>query len=108
MRDHPRPRLRPAPRVGRPGRDPPRPRRASRLPRSNGMRRPLLELRDVHAGYSGIEVLHGIDLDAAAGELVVVLGPNGAGKTTMLRVAAGLLQPTSGQLLLGRRDVTGF
>jgi branched-chain amino acid transport system ATP-binding protein len=45
----------------------------------------LLEVRDLHAGYGALDVLRGITLDVAAGEMVAVLGPNGAGKSTLLR-----------------------
>jgi branched-chain amino acid transport system ATP-binding protein len=57
---------------------------------------PALELRDVHAGYGRVEVLHGIDLVLSRGSVLAVMGPNGAGKTTTLQVIAGLLKPTSG------------
>jgi branched-chain amino acid transport system ATP-binding protein len=67
----------------------------------------LLELRDVHADYEGVEVLFGIDLDVSAGEVVAVLGPNGAGKSTTLRVAAGLHPPSRGEVVLGARNVNG-
>ncbi|MFF0011431.1 ABC transporter ATP-binding protein [Streptomyces sp. NPDC005374] len=66
-----------------------------------------LALRDIRAAHDGITVLHGIDLDVRAGQVVALLGPNGAGKTTALRVAAGLHPAQSGRLLLGGRDVTG-
>lgn len=68
---------------------------------------PLLELRDVHAAYGRIEVLHGIDLVVLPGRVCAVLGPNGTGKTTTLRVAAGLHRPTSGDLLVAGRLVDG-
>jgi branched-chain amino acid transport system ATP-binding protein len=68
---------------------------------------PLLELRGVHAGYGGIEVLHGVDLRVDAGTVTAVLGPNGAGKTTLLRVASAMLAPSAGDLLVGDRVVTG-
>jgi ABC-type branched-subunit amino acid transport system ATPase component len=67
----------------------------------------LLELRDVHAGYDGITVLHGVGLSLTAGQVVALLGPNGAGKTTTLRVAAGVHPVESGRLVLGGRDATG-
>jgi branched-chain amino acid transport system ATP-binding protein len=67
----------------------------------------LLELRNVHADYDGVDVLFGIDLAVAAGEVVAMLGPNGAGKTTTLRVAAGLHPPSRGDVVLGGRTVNG-
>jgi branched-chain amino acid transport system ATP-binding protein len=66
----------------------------------------MLELRDIGAGYGETTVLRGVDLVVPDGATVALLGPNGAGKTTLLRVASGLLQPTSGQLLLDGHDVT--
>jgi ABC-type sugar transport system ATPase subunit len=65
-----------------------------------------LVLRDVHSVRGRSEVLHGIDLTVARGELLVVLGPSGAGKTTLLRVVAGLEPATSGQVFIAGRDVT--
>lgn len=65
-----------------------------------------LELRGVHAGYGGTEVLHGVDLIVPAGAVVALLGANGAGKTTLLRTAAGLLRPERGEILLDEADVT--
>ncbi|MGQ0832538.1 MAG: ABC transporter ATP-binding protein [Microthrixaceae bacterium] len=52
---------------------------------------PLLEVTDLHAGYGPVEVLHGIGLTVAPGEVVVVLGANGAGKTTMMRAISGTI-----------------
>jgi branched-chain amino acid transport system ATP-binding protein len=68
---------------------------------------PVIELRDVHAAYDGIEVLRGVDLVVQAGQVVALLGPNGAGKTTTLKVIAGQMQPTSGCLHLGGRHCNG-
>lgn len=73
----------------------------------DGTAEPLLELRGVRAAYGTIEVLHGIDLKVAPGQVVALLGPNGAGKTTTLAVASGQMVPTSGQLMVAGRDVTG-
>jgi branched-chain amino acid transport system ATP-binding protein len=68
---------------------------------------PILELRGVKAAYGSIEVLHGIDLTVQRGQVVALLGPNGAGKTTSIRVACGLMRPTSGSVLVAGHDVTG-
>ena len=68
---------------------------------------PLLELEGVRAAYGTIEVLHGVDLAVAPGEVVALLGPNGGGKTTTIKVICGLLRPTAGKVLLAGRDVTG-
>jgi branched-chain amino acid transport system ATP-binding protein len=56
-----------------------------------------LRVRGLVAGYGGIQVLDGIDLDVPAGELTVIVGPNGAGKTTLLKALAGLL-PCAGEI----------
>lgn len=68
---------------------------------------PLLELRDVRAGYGAIEVLHDVSISIGAGQVVALLGPNGAGKSTTIKVVSGLLRPSSGQLVVAGRDVTG-
>ena len=65
----------------------------------------LLELHGVHAGYGPIEVLHGVDLPVLSGAVVTLLGPNGAGKSTALKVCAGLLAPTSGEVRLAGQVV---
>jgi branched-chain amino acid transport system ATP-binding protein len=54
----------------------------------------MLRVTDLHAGYAGSEVLHGISLTVGDGESVVVLGPNGHGKTTLLRAISGLIKST--------------
>jgi branched-chain amino acid transport system ATP-binding protein len=56
----------------------------------------MLEVRDVRAGYGATEVLRGVSLDVAAGEVVAVLGSNGVGKTTLNKVLSGVLQVNSG------------
>ncbi|MDJ1134442.1 ABC transporter ATP-binding protein [Streptomyces iconiensis] len=53
-------------------------------------------------------LVDGVDLEAAPGETIGVVGPNGSGKTTLLRCVYGTLSPTSGQLLLDGRDMTGM
>lgn len=68
----------------------------------------LLEVRGLVSGYGRVTVLHGVDLKASAGEIVAVLGPNGAGKSTLMKTVGGHLQPTTGEVLLDGRDITGF
>ena len=60
----------------------------------------MLEVRDLHAGYGGSEVLFGVSLTVGDGEGVVVLGPNGHGKTTLLRAISAIVTPTSGTVEL--------
>jgi branched-chain amino acid transport system ATP-binding protein len=68
---------------------------------------PALALRDVRAGYGGIEALHGVTIEVPAGSVVALLGPNGAGKTTAINVACGLVTPTDGTVEIAGREVTG-
>jgi branched-chain amino acid transport system ATP-binding protein len=68
----------------------------------------MLSLREVHAGYGGTRVLHDVTLHVPPGSIVALLGANGAGKTTVLRVAAGLVRPTAGALMVDGTDVTGW
>jgi branched-chain amino acid transport system ATP-binding protein len=69
--------------------------------------KPLLELRDIRAGYGSIDVLHGVDLVVEAGQVYALLGPNGAGKSTTLGVCSGQILPSAGQVLLNGREVNG-
>jgi ABC-type Fe3+/spermidine/putrescine transport system ATPase subunit len=65
-----------------------------------------LELRQLSAGYAASPVLHRVSLKLASGKFLAVLGPSGCGKTTLLRVIAGLLRPSSGDVLFGREIFT--
>jgi len=67
----------------------------------------MLEVRNLHAGYGRVPVLHDVSLTVNAGEVVLVLGANGAGKSTLLRSIAGFVKPTRGAVLLAGRDITG-
>lgn len=65
----------------------------------------LVKFEDVAFGYeSGVDVLHGINLEIKRGDVIAVLGPNGAGKTTFVKHAIGLLKPKAGRVLVDGRD----
>jgi len=60
----------------------------------------MLEVKDLHAAYGQVKVLHGISLEVSAGEILCVMGRNGAGKTTLLKSIMGILDASSGEVLL--------
>ena len=66
----------------------------------------LLSCRGVNAGYSGVQVLFGVDFDVMPGEMVALLGTNGAGKSTLLKAITGLLDSTSGHIDFDGRDIS--
>jgi len=66
----------------------------------------VLVCRGVDAGYDGVQVLFGVDLEVRRGEVLALLGTNGAGKSTLLRVVSGLLPATSGTVTYEGLDVT--
>ena len=66
----------------------------------------LLEVRDLHAGYDKVEIVHGMSFTADAGEFMCLIGANGCGKTTTLKCMLGLLEPFSGQVLVNGKDTT--
>ncbi len=71
------------------------------------MSSPLLEICNVHAAYFQREILRGVSLTVAAGEMVALLGENGAGKSTVLKIVAGLLYPSKGSVRYHGRDLNG-
>ena len=68
----------------------------------------LLKMTGVRAGYSGSEVVHGVDLEVPAGGVAAILGHNGAGKTTLLRTAVGLLPCKGGTIEFDGEDITSL
>ena len=71
------------------------------------MTAPALELRDLHAGYGRIEVLHGVTFSVPTGCVYALLGPNGGGKSTTLQVIGGRIKPTSGCVHVAGTHVNG-
>ncbi len=65
----------------------------------------MLQIRGLTAAYGEHEVLHGVTLDVARGEVLALAGPNGAGKSTLLRVVSGTLPPRGGAVLWAGRDL---
>jgi polar amino acid transport system ATP-binding protein len=61
---------------------------------------------DLHKRFGDLEVLKGIDLSVASGEVICIIGPSGSGKSTLLRCVNLLEQPTSGQVLIEGFDIT--
>ena len=59
---------------------------------------PVLSVRGIRKSFGGIEVLHGVDLDATAGRVVALLGENGAGKSTLVKIISGDYQPNGGTI----------
>ncbi|TCK31443.1 putative spermidine/putrescine transport system ATP-binding protein [Ancylobacter aquaticus] len=65
-----------------------------------------VSIRGASKFYGSFRALDTINLDVAPGEFVSILGPSGSGKTTLLGILGGFVQPTSGSILLGERDIT--
>jgi len=68
-------------------------------PRAPGA--PLLDVRELNAGYGPLAVLHQIGLRVGRGETIAVLGPNGAGKSTLMKALSGLIRPVQGAIGFG-------
>jgi branched-chain amino acid transport system ATP-binding protein len=68
----------------------------------------VLQLKDIRTGYGRIEVLHGIDLSVAPGEIVTIVGANGAGKSTLLKAISGLVPVWKGSVELEGRPLSGL
>ncbi|WP_233867354.1 ABC transporter ATP-binding protein [Paraburkholderia adhaesiva] len=61
----------------------------------------MLSIRNLHAGYGKVKVLHGISMDVPKGSVVTLIGSNGAGKTTTMRAISGMIRPTDGEITMG-------
>jgi branched-chain amino acid transport system ATP-binding protein len=68
----------------------------------------MLEVRELSAGYTGGDVVHGFSFKVETGEAVMIIGSNGAGKTTAFRAVVGLLPPSSGEVLFEGASIVGL
>ncbi|MDH5353893.1 MAG: ABC transporter ATP-binding protein [Gammaproteobacteria bacterium] len=67
-----------------------------------------LQVRQLHAAYGAMKVLHGIDLEISEGEIVALLGSNGAGKSTLNNNISGIYTPKSGDIIFDGQSITGL
>jgi polar amino acid transport system ATP-binding protein len=85
----------------------PRAEAAGAPPHAETAHGPMVELQGVHKSFGDLQVLRGIDMQVARGDVVCVLGPSGSGKSTLLRCINLLAPPDSGRILLEGREITG-
>ncbi len=67
---------------------------------------PILEVRNLKAGYGGTQILQGVEFTIGRGEIVAIIGRNGVGKSTLMKSLIGLLAAKQGTILFEREDVT--
>jgi ABC-type Fe3+/spermidine/putrescine transport system ATPase subunit len=67
---------------------------------------PRIQVQNVTKRFGDIVALEKVDLEVQDGEYVAILGPSGCGKTSLIKIIAGMWQPTEGRVLVGGRDVT--
>jgi phospholipid/cholesterol/gamma-HCH transport system ATP-binding protein len=84
----------------------PMPRESTQLEIQSVPGEALISLHDIHVAFEDREVLQGISFDVAQGETKVLLGETGTGKTLIMKLAAGLIQPDSGRVLVMGHDVS--
>lgn len=65
-------------------------------------------LKNISHSYDTTKVLDHVDITIEKGEFFTLLGPSGCGKTTLLRILAGFIHPTEGQVLIGEKDITSW
>ena len=68
------------------------------MPHLSRRRMTLIAARDLSVGFDGREVLHGVDMEVARGEIVTLVGPNGSGKSTLVRALVGAVRPGRGRI----------
>jgi branched-chain amino acid transport system ATP-binding protein len=69
---------------------------------------PLLEIRNISAGYGDGAVLHDLSMSLEQGEVTALIGANGAGKTTLMRAISGLIHPSAGEIIYDDESIGGL
>ena len=67
----------------------------------------MLTIKNLHAGYGKVEVLHGVDIEVPRGKVETLIGSNGAGKTTTMRAVSGMIAPSAGEISLNGQRIDG-
>lgn len=67
-----------------------------------------VEVKNLRKAFGKLDVIHNVTIDVEPGEFCVLIGPSGSGKSTILRLIAGLEEPSAGEVHIGGRDVTGL
>ena len=65
----------------------------------------MLEIKDMHVSYGGIQALRGVSLTVPEGKIVTLIGANGAGKSTLMRTISGLVKAQSGSILWNGQEI---
>ncbi|TIU84124.1 MAG: sugar ABC transporter ATP-binding protein, partial [Mesorhizobium sp.] len=68
----------------------------------------LLSLHGIRKSFGAVDVLHGVDLSVAAGEVVGLVGDNGAGKSTLMKTITGIYRADSGSIEFDGQDILAF
>jgi len=68
----------------------------------------MIRIREISKSFGNLEVLKGIDLDVASGEIVSIVGPSGAGKTTLLQIMGTLNRPDAGQIWIRNTEISSM
>ena len=72
------------------------------------MEKKEIVIKDLNKSFDGVQILNNINLKIKPGEFFSILGPSGCGKTTLLRILAGFIEPDSGVIYLGDKDITNL
>ena len=66
----------------------------------------MLSLKKIYKNFGGLIAVNGASFNVEKGTIKGLIGPNGAGKTTLFNIIAGIIRPSSGQIILDGEDIT--